>query len=173
MAALAEQKSSILIIADEYGLGYVFINKLLELGHEVIAVGRNKAKLDHFTVENPRLRTVLTNVDNENDRIALYQRVLADYPEVNVLVYDAGVHHFLPPLQDTTDKIWTNHMEEISSNLVAPMHLSELFMEHLASKSHAMIINVSSCFAFFPYSNFPMYCAAKCSNYDMILCVWT
>ncbi len=159
--ALSEQKSSILITGDENGLGLVLAQRLVVLGHQVIVVGRSQIKLDHARKQCEHLITLLADINQENDRVTLFERVVDDFPQVNVLINNAGDHHFLPPLTDLTSRDWEVHQEILVSNLVAPLHLSTMFLPHLSQHAHALIVNVTSIFSFFPLYNFPTYSAAN------------
>ena len=59
--------------------------------------------------------------------------------------------------------------EEVEINLVAPIHLSSLFAEHLSSKKQSAIINISSGLAFVPLAFMPVYCATKAALHSLTM----
>jgi len=59
--------------------------------------------------------------------------------------------------------------EEVEVNIIAPVHLSSLFIDHLGKKDKAVIINVSSGLAFVPLAFLPIYCATKAALHSISL----
>jgi uncharacterized oxidoreductase len=91
---------------------------------------------------------------------------LANFPELNVLVNNAGVQL----VNDLTKPIDLNRVRyELETNFIAPVHLASLFAEHLAAKSNGVIINVSSGLAFVPIAFMPVYCATKAAMHSMTM----
>ena len=84
----------------------------------------------------------------------------------------AAVNPCPPPLKDTSETDWSVHKEEFQVNLLAPMHLSVLLLPHFQQKANALIVNVTSIFAFFPLASHPTYSATKgkITNLDYLNC---
>jgi uncharacterized oxidoreductase len=59
--------------------------------------------------------------------------------------------------------------EDISINLEAPIHLSQLFIPHLAKQGSPAIVLVTSGLAFVPLAAFPVYCATKAALHSFAL----
>ncbi len=154
-------KSSILITGGGSGIGLSLAKQFIALGHEVIAVGRTQSKLDSAKAECPKLITFTADISNEKGRNDLLQRIVNDYPQVNVLVNNAAVIRRPPPLSNVKPKDWSPLLEEININLVGLIHLSLLFLPHLNQKPKAMIVNVSSVVAFTTYASAPIYTVTK------------
>jgi uncharacterized oxidoreductase len=52
-------------------------------------------------------------------------------------------------------------VEEVTTNLLAPLHLAALFVDHLRRQPRAAIINITGGLAYVPISFMPVYCATK------------
>ncbi len=164
-SASSIQKSTVLVTGGGTGIGLALSKKLIGMGHTVIVVGRRQAQLDEAKSVNPKLNIIQGDVGSDISRIALFQKVINDFPEVNVLINNAAIAEFAGPLlKDTTPAAWEQHKTEIEINLVGPIHLSTLFLPHFVSKPHALIVNVTSVVAFFPVAVGSTYSATKGGN---------
>jgi len=139
----------------------------VDLGHEVIVVDREQSKLD--SIKSKQIITICGDISTDEGRLALRDRLLSEYPQVNVLINNAAVNPCPPLLKDTTNKDWEMHKMEFQVNLLAPMHLSVLLLPHLSMKPNALIMNVTSIFAYFPIAFHPTYCATKAALHSFTL----
>ena len=99
-------------------------------------------------------------------REALYQWVTESFPEINILINNAGIQ--LPA--DMTKEVDIERVkQETEINLIAPIHLSSLFASHLAGKDDSAIMNISSGLAFVPMAFMPVYCATKAAIHSITL----
>jgi len=89
-----------------------------------------------------------------------------NFPELNVLINNAGIQ-LLADLTKPVDLKRIN--SEVETNLIAPIHLSSLFIEHLITKQEAAILNVSSGLAFAPIAIMPVYCATKAAIHSLTM----
>ena len=64
---------------------------------------------------------------------------------------------------------WSQAGLEIAINLVAPIHLSALFIPHLKKQGNPAIFNVTSGLSFAPFSIMPIYCATKAALHSFTL----
>ncbi len=158
----SDQKSTILVTGGGSGIGLAISQRLIKLGHTVIAAGRRQDRLDQAARENPGLKTIRGDVSTDASRIALFQQVVKEFPEVNVLINNAGVANFdVPPLKDTTAQGWEEHKAIMDTNINGTVHLSILFLPHLLTKPNALIANVTSIVGFFPVANESTYSLTK------------
>ncbi len=155
------QKSTILITGGATGIGLALGQNLIALGHTVIAAGRRQAALDEAKATNPKLKTVQGDVSSDAGRISLFNKVVKEFPEVNVLVNNAGVQGPGTPYKDTTAADWEQHKEMFDINVLGPIHLSILFTPHLITKKNALIANNSSLLAFVTCAPVASYSASK------------
>ncbi len=154
-------KSSIVITGGASGIGLSVAKRLVALGHEVIVGGRRAAQLAIAKSEVPGLKTIEVDVSTEAGRIDFHKQILKEYPQVNVLINNAGIANKVSALKDSTDADWNEYKSELAINLEAPIHLAILFLPHLQTKEHSLIANVTSILAFFPLVKGPVYCATK------------
>jgi len=161
MSFLKSPKSTILITGGGSGIGLSLAKKLIALGHEVIAVGRTQEKLDAAKQSCPKLITFTADIKDEQGRKALVQKVLTEFPQVNVLVNNAALCGTPPALDKLKERDWSALMDEVHTNLVGLMHLTVLFLPHLNKMTNAAVVNVSSQLAFKAFPVNPVYAVTK------------
>jgi len=98
-------------------------------------------------------------VGSSGERQRLAEWVVREFPDLNVLVNNAGIQRKLDLA--AAPRSWDGLCDEIAINLEAPIHLSMLLADHLSGKVGAAILNVSSGLAFTPMAAAPIYCATK------------
>jgi len=157
----------VLITGGGTGIGLALAKRFWSAGSKVIICGRREERLTAAQRDLPGLLAIPCDVAHEKERIRLAERVLGEFPEVDVLVNNAGIQNRPPPLTETQD--WKVYEREISTNLAAPIHLSMLFLQHLARKPEAAIMNITSGLAFAPISFMPTYCATKAALHSFTL----
>jgi uncharacterized oxidoreductase len=158
--------NTILITGGTSGIGLAFAEELLRLGNTVIICGRRQDRLAKIEQEHKGIITQACDVAEAEDREKLASWVISHYPNVNVLINNAG----LQLLTDLTKPINVNRVNnEIATNLTAPIHLASLFAQHLSAKQEAAIINISSGLAFVPIAFMPVYCATKAAIHSITL----
>jgi uncharacterized oxidoreductase len=141
--------------------------RFLKAGSEVIICGRREDKLKEAQAQFPQVKTLVADVATEADRVHLFEEVTRLYPTVNVLVNNAGIQRRMQ-LMGNQDA-WSAHQQEIAINLEAPIHLSMLFMNHLAAQRNPAIVNVTSGLAFTPLAIAPIYSATKAALHSFTL----
>jgi len=130
----------------------------------VIVCRRREAKLAEAAEANHGLRTRGCDVAREEDRVALFEWATAEYPNLNVLVNNAGVQR---RVRLTEAEPWAQTHEEIAINLDAAIHLSLLFLPHLLEQARPALVNVTSGLA--PMASAPVYCATKAALHSFTL----
>ncbi len=151
--------NTVLITGGATGIGLALAEALLREGNEVIICGRRPQRLRAAEDLHPALTTMPCDVANAADRLAMHRAVLSRFPNLNVLVNNAGIQRRIDLLGGETSLVAAD--EEVQINLSAPIHLSALFIPHLLKLPTAAIVNVSSGLAFVPLAEFPVYCATK------------
>lgn len=150
-------KDVVLITGGSSGIGLALAKRYLADGNRTVVCGRNAEKLRTAEEENPGLETILCDVGKEADRLALFDTVKEKYPNLNVLINNAGIQQRV----EISSLDWELWKQELAVNLEAPVHLCGLFVPFLAGKEHAQIVNVSSGLAFRPPLWAPIYGATK------------
>jgi uncharacterized oxidoreductase len=109
------QNKTILITGGATGIGFALAKRFVAADNTVIICGRRAEKLAEARQLVPELHTVLCDVAIESDRIALHEQVVSQFPQLDVLINNAGIQNRPPPLTNTQD--WAAHRREIATNL--------------------------------------------------------
>jgi uncharacterized oxidoreductase len=151
--------NTILITGGATGIGFAIAEQFVQKGNNVVICGRREQKLQEAKQKIPGIQTRVCDVSKELERISLFEWVTSEFPRLNILINNAGIQRDVDFMNIEED--WSYLRDEITINVEAPMHLSALFIPHLAEKENPAIVNVSSGLAFTPMSIFPIYCATK------------
>ncbi|MFD1953097.1 SDR family oxidoreductase [Paenibacillus thailandensis] len=161
--------NTILITGGGSGIGLAFAERFIKAGNTVIVSGRRENVLQQAKEQCPGLITHVSDLSHEAERVALFDWVTANYPEVNVLVNNAGIQHRFNVLKTDAETNWSYFNKEITTNIEAPFHLSMLFAPFFAAKNEAAIINVTSGLAFTPFALTPIYSATKAALHSFTM----
>jgi uncharacterized oxidoreductase len=152
--------NTVLITGGGSGIGRALARELLHRNNTVIVCGRNEAALKQVQADNPGLHTRVADISNVSERKALAHWVVDHFPDLNVVVNNAGIQREFRV--DTPDVAVDFEREnEIETNVVAPMHLTFLLVPQLLKQNRAAIVNVSSALGLIPIATMPVYCATK------------
>lgn len=158
--------NTILITGGTSGIGLAFAKEFLLLGNTVIICGRREERLSQLKETYPHLITRVCDIADATKREALADWVIKEYPDVNMLLNNAGIQLAL----DLTHPVdLSNVYTEVETNFIAPVHLTSLLVPHLSSKQAAAIINITSGLAFVPIAFMPVYCATKAALHSLTL----
>lgn len=161
--------NTVLITGGAAGIGFAFAERFIKAGNKVIVCGRREAKLQEARAKFPELITHVCDVTKEADRIALFDWVTGEHPDVNVLVNNAGIQQRYHVLKTGAKENWSYYSQEITANIEAPFHFSMLFAPYFANKDYAAILNVSSGLAFTPMAIAPIYSATKAAVHSFTM----
>ncbi len=158
--------NTILITGGTSGLGRAFAEQFYKDGNTVIICGRRADRLAEMQEQFPGMVTMVCDVAIEDHRLELCTWAVANYPDLNVVINNAGMQ-LATDLTKPLDL--TRVREEMETNFIAPVQLASLFAVHLANKPNAAIINISSGLAFVPIAFMPIYCATKAAMHSYSL----
>lgn len=161
--------NTILITGGSAGIGLAFAERFIKTGNKVIVCGRREHALQNAKEKFPSLITRVNDLDKESERTALFDWITANYPEVNVLVNNAGIQQRFNVLKADAKNNWSYFSKEITTNMEAPFHLAMLFAPFFATKEEAAIINVTSGLAFTPFAIAPIYSATKAALHSFTM----
>lgn len=119
--------NTILITGGGSGIGLAFAERFVQSGNTVIVIGRRESVLEQARKRVPGLITRVCDLAQESDRVALLDWVTTNYPDVNVLINNAGIQLRYNVLKADVRDNWREYSKEITTNLDAPVHLSLLF----------------------------------------------
>ncbi len=151
--------NTVLVTGGATGIGLSLAAAFIKAGNEVIICGRRENKLKEAEVKLPQIYTRVCDLNLEKERKALYDWVSSNFPDINILVNNAGIQRMIDFHKGTEDL--SNGEDEIEVNLKAPIHLSACFIPVLLKQKESAIINISSGLAFVPLAVLPVYCATK------------
>jgi len=157
--------NTVLITGGGSGIGLALARRFLEAGSRVIICGRRQGKLDEASRAHPGLQTRVVDVASDADRVALWQWATKEFPDLNVVVNNAGIQRY-PRLGDAD---WPLLREEIVINFEAAVHLCSLAIPHLRGQPNGAIVNVTSGLSFAPMAKAPVYCATKAALHSFTL----
>lgn len=154
----------VLITGGSSGIGFEMAKQMLEAGSKVIICGRSHKKLDEAKRKLPKVIAIQCDITSADERKGLVERMLNDFPNLNMLMNNAGVvsRYLLATTGDLTDRITA----EWETNYLAPIILTQLFLP-LLIKNRGTVVNVSSGLAHIPLSIEPNYCATKAAMHSM------
>ena len=147
--------NKILITGGASGIGLGLTERFIHENNTVIVCGRRESVLKEVAAQFPTVITRTCDLAVPEEREALYQWVVTEHPDLNVLINNAGMQNWM---NVTDDNFLERAKEEITTNIEAPLHLSSLFLK---LNSLTAIINVTSGLSFVPFTKVPVYSATK------------
>lgn len=150
--------NTILITGGSMGIGLALAERFVKLGNTVIICGRREDRLREAKEKVPELNAFRCDVAKEDERKRLVGFVRENFPEINMLVNNAGIQ-LKVDLRKGSDELAGN--DEIDINLKACVYMSVEFIPLLAGKDEAAIMNVSSGLGIIPRAIYPVYSATK------------
>ncbi|MER7800401.1 SDR family NAD(P)-dependent oxidoreductase [Streptomyces parvulus] len=151
--------NTVFIPGSTSGIGLALALELHARGNKVIVGGRRAELLARIAAEHPGIDTVRIDTGDAVSIAAAAAQVLADHPDLNVLVTMAGIMR----TEDWHDPATFLATAEatVTTNVLGPIRLVAAFVEHLRTRPDATIMTVSSGLAFTPLKATPSYNASK------------
>lgn len=151
--------NKVLITGASSGIGEAMLKKFIELNNSIIAVGRNKEKLESLakTYDNVIPFTCDITKSQELDKLIMF--VEQNHSDTNILINNAGVlynYHF-----EEEHQALAKIEDEITTNFTAPLKLITLLLPILKTNTNAAIVNITSGLALVPKEQAPVYCGTK------------
>ena len=147
--------NKILITGGASGIGLGLTERFIQEKNTVIICGRREEVLAAAAAKFPSVITRVCDLSDESERLDLLNWVEQNHPDTNVLINNAGIQNWM---RVEADSFYDRAHEEITTNVLAPIHLANLFAGLPSMKT---IINVTSGLAFIPLAQAPVYCATK------------
>ncbi|MES2352663.1 MAG: SDR family NAD(P)-dependent oxidoreductase [Pseudomonadota bacterium] len=158
--------NTILITGGGAGIGLELARQLVQRGNRVIVCGRSEEALLNAQAQVPALVTRICDITDHASRQAMVTWLSSAYPELNVLVNNAGVQY---RRLFNEAGVLENLEQEVATNFTAPIRLIDELLPLLKRQRSAVIINVSSALAFAPIADLPVYCATKAAIHSFTL----
>ncbi len=158
--------NTVLITGGGSGIGRGLSEALRKRGNQIIIAGRRKAHLTEVANANPGMRWVELDIEDPASISAVARKLIADHPQLNVLINNAGIMQIDDVSGPVDDKLIAS---TISTNLMGPIRLTGALIEHLKKQSHAAVINNSSVLGFVPLAMTAVYSSTKAAIHSYTL----
>lgn len=158
--------NTILITGGGSGIGRGLAEALHKLGNQVIISGRRKGHLDATTQANPGMASVELNQDDPASIKAAAEKVIAQFPNLNVVLNNAGIMQIDDAASVIDDELLVS---TVNTNLVGAIRVTSAFIEHLKKQPSATVIYNSSVLAYVPLAIAAVYSATKAALHSYAL----
>ncbi|WP_167629178.1 SDR family oxidoreductase [Listeria valentina] len=149
----------IIITGGTSGIGLAFAKKFLELGNQVIVIGRNQDTIDQVTQGNKGLIGLqgdVSNIDSVREMAIFIQN---HYPEANILLNSAGIMRAFNVFDEQVSLEQVT--AEVTTNLNGTIWMTKALLPQFVKQQEAMIVTVSSGLSYFSSPFHPVYSATK------------
>ena len=161
--------NTVLITGGATGIGFALAEKFVNAGSVVIVCGRRKSKLEAAKQKLPALHVRQCDTSVESERRSLLRWATRRFPDLNILVNNAGIQRQMDFKSPTVNKPVSPKDDEVTINLAASIRLCALFAPVLLKRKKAAIVNISSGLAFVPIAMMPVYCATKAAIHSFTI----
>ncbi|EKD12880.1 uncharacterized protein L3040_007036 [Drepanopeziza brunnea f. sp. 'multigermtubi'] len=173
--ALEYPYATVLVLGATSGIGLALAEKLVTNGSHVIAVGRREEKLASFQEKHGRDKVSIIKFDiTDLEGIpGFVENVTKAHPTLSSVIVNSGIQRrldFTAPSSIDLSAV----SAELTTNYLAPIHLTTAFLPHLTSLSRqtrTSIVFTTSGLALVPITRCPNYCATKAALHHAVLCL--
>lgn len=152
---------TIFITGGTAGIGLALATAFADLENKVIICGRDPAKLRAALDADPRLSGFTVDVASPNAAEHILRELAKNNWQPSILINNAGVGMSVDILSDKHDHLNKQVLNQLRTNIEAPMLLAIAFIPLLKQHKESAIINVTSGLAIAPTKSTPIYCATK------------
>ncbi|MFA6276286.1 MAG: SDR family NAD(P)-dependent oxidoreductase [Pedobacter sp.] len=152
--------NTILITGGSAGIGFETAKLLSEQGNHVIILGRDENRLAAAKAKLTNVTAIQADVSNADDVKRLVATIKQDFPNLNVLINNAG-RASVYNLADQSKDAFSIAEEEMLTNYLSIVRLNQALLPVLLKQEAAAIVNVSSVVAYVPGATLPTYGASK------------
>jgi uncharacterized oxidoreductase len=150
--------NTIFISGGSAGIGFEIARLFSANGNKVIINGRDQERLDNALRQLDGASAIQGDLSVESDRIRITAKLSEDYPDVNVIINNAGAAYTYS--LGESGKAYEYAKDEITTNYLSIIHFIELMLPALITKESA-IVNVTSIVALLPSTGVATYAASK------------
>jgi uncharacterized oxidoreductase len=156
--------NTVLVTGGGSGIGRGLAEEFLKRGNQVIIAGRRKDLLEKVRADNPAMHVLALDISDAGATAQFARDIIARFPEVNVLINNAGI---MATEDLTADPVDLDVAEAtVATNLLGPIRLTAALLPHLRRQPRAAIMNVTSGLAFVPLATAPAYSATKAAMHS-------
>jgi decaprenylphospho-beta-D-erythro-pentofuranosid-2-ulose 2-reductase len=132
--------STAVVIGASAGIGELMVKKLAAEGTKVAAVARRRDRLDAVAATSPNVHAYVHDVRDFDAAAPLWDRIVADLGDVDLVVYNAGVM----PRVDEGEYNWDKDREMLEVNLLGAVRWLDLAAAHMEARRKGTICGISS-----------------------------
>jgi uncharacterized oxidoreductase len=158
--------NTIFITGGGSGIGRGLAEALHKLGNKVIISGRRAERLQATIDANPGMEAISLDITDPLDIESVAARLIADHPDLNVLINNAGIMHPDGAEGPVDDGLLT---ATVNTNLLGPIRMTSALIEHLKTRDDAVVANVTSVLGFVPLALTAVYSATKAALHSYTL----
>jgi uncharacterized oxidoreductase len=158
--------NTVLVTGGGSGIGRGIAEGFHKAGSQVIISGRRKSVLEETVAANPGMKYVELDIEDPAKIAAFAEMLVKDFPELNVLVNNAGMMKMTPTTEPVDDAALVS---TLTTNVMGPIRLIGALIGHLKQQKTAAIINVTSGLAFVPLAPAAVYNATKAAMHSYTL----
>lgn len=151
--------NKILIIGGTAGIGYE-IAKALSQKNKVIITGRDGNRLEKALSTLGNTIGLISDISDAEDVGKLTETITREHPDLNIVINNAG-KAYAYDLTAANASGFEKAGEEMLTNYLSIIRLTERLLPLLRKQPAAAIVNVSSIVAFAPGARIPTYSASK------------
>lgn len=152
--------NTVFISGGSAGIGLAIAKKLSAEGNKVIINGRNADRLKNALKELDNAAAIQGDLSVEKDRIRITEELKTKYPDVNIIINNAGAA-FMNDLTGGANDAAEKAFQEINTNYLSIIHFTGLMLPHLLQQKDAAIVNITSIAVFRGNKYLPTYSASK------------
>lgn len=158
--------NTIFITGGGSGIGRGLAEALHKRGNKVIIAGRRRSHLDEVVAANPGMAAVELDITDAASIERVAAQLIADYPDLNVLINNAGV---MQPDQAGGQIDDALMVSTITTNLMGPIRMASALIDHLKTRNDAVVAYTSSVLAFVPLAVTAVYSSTKAALHSYVL----
>jgi uncharacterized oxidoreductase len=158
--------NTIFITGGGSGIGRGLAEAFHKLGNKVIVSGRRRANLEEVVAANPGMAAVGLDITDPTSIDAAAARLIADHPNLNVLINNAAIKLPDRAAGQIDDKLL---VDTVSTNLLGPIRMTSALVDHLKGKEDALIAYTGSVLGFVPMAFAAVYCTTKAALHSYAL----
>jgi NAD(P)-dependent dehydrogenase (short-subunit alcohol dehydrogenase family) len=147
------------------GLGRAIAEAYVDAGASVCICARDAALIEEVRADlvkragpGQRIEAVAADVSREDDVRRLVDAALAAFPQVHVLVNNAGIYGPMGPIEDVD---WAAWVRAIEINLMGSVLCCRALVKHFKANRYGKIVQLSGGGATSPMANVTAYAASK------------
>lgn len=152
-------QNTVLITGGSAGIGFEIAKQLSAKNNHVIIVGRNAERLQKAAAQLQNVTAITADVSNAGDVEILATELTRDFPQLNMVINNAGAAAFNDLLNGTDN--FEIASTEMLTNYLSIIRLNEKLLPLLQKQNEAAIVNVSSIVAFAPSLKLATYGSSK------------